>query len=98
MEGSIDQSIKELRDQIIEFNRAGRAVKVEGLGTFAPSIDLKGQFAIVYRADPALNYSLNVPGIFSGKIIDRENIGKSSTELVEKWNADNPNDPVELSA
>src|SRR5690349_17926238 len=37
VEGSIDQSIKELRDQIIELNRAGRAVKVDGLGTFRPA-------------------------------------------------------------
>ena len=96
VEGSIDQSIKELRDHIIEYNRAGRAVKVEGLGTFAPSIDLKGQFNIVYRADPALGYGLNVPGIFSGKIINRENIGKGSADLVEMWNNDNPEDPVEL--
>ena len=37
VEGSIDQSIKELRDQIIEFIRTGRAVKVDGLGTFSPA-------------------------------------------------------------
>ena len=49
VEGSIDQSIKELRDQIIEFNRA---VKVDGLGTFLPSIDLEGNLAISYRLDP----------------------------------------------
>lgn len=96
VEGNIDLSIKELRDQIIEFNRAGRAVKVEGLGTFSPSIDLKGHLNIVYRADPALNYGLNIPGIFSGNIINRENIGKSSNELVERWNVDNPEDQVVL--
>ena len=95
VEGSIDQSIKELRDQIIEFNRAGRAVKVEGLGTFAPSIDLNGQFTIVYRADPALNYGLNMPGTFSGTILNRENIGKSSEDLVMKWNEAFPEDPVQ---
>jgi len=33
VEGSLDQSIKELRDQIIEITRAGRSIKVEGLGT-----------------------------------------------------------------
>ena len=65
VEGSLDLGIKEVRNQIIEFCRAGRAVKVEGLGIFSPSIDLNGQFAIVYRADPALNYGLNMPGTFS---------------------------------
>ena len=65
VEGSLDLGIKEVRDQIIEFCRAGRAVKVEGLGIFSPSIDLNGQFAVVYRADLALYYGLNMPGTFS---------------------------------
>ena len=30
VEGTLDQSSKEVRDQVIEFNRARRAVKVEG--------------------------------------------------------------------
>ena len=70
------------------------AVKVEGLGTFTPSIDLSGQFAIVYRADPALNYGLNMPGTFSGTILNRENIGKSADELVAMWNEAYPEDQV----
>ncbi|MFZ5856323.1 MAG: hypothetical protein ACOYZ6_05795 [Chloroflexota bacterium] len=32
-EGAVDLGIKELRDALIFFNRSGRAVKVEGLGT-----------------------------------------------------------------
>ena len=97
VEGSIDQSIKELRDQIIEFNRAGRAVKVDGLGTFSPSIDLDGNLSISYRPDPALNNGLNFPGVFSGTILNRENIGKTSDELVAKWNENFPEDLVPFS-
>src|SRR5512133_1728828 len=78
VEGTSDQCIKELRDHIIEFNRTGRAVKVEGLDTFAPSIDLAGEISISFRPDPAFAHGLNIPGIFTGKIINRENIGKSS--------------------
>jgi hypothetical protein len=89
VEGTIDQCMKELRDHIIEFNRTGRAVKVEGLGTFSPSIDLAGEITISFRADPAFAHGLNIPGIFTGKIINRENIGKSSTELVEKYMTEN---------
>jgi hypothetical protein len=98
VEGTLDQSIKELRDQIIEFNRAGRAVKVDGLGTFSPSIDLAGSLAISFRPDPAFANGLNVPGIFTGTILNRENIGKTSEELVARWNEDNPDDQVEFSA
>jgi len=98
VEGSIDQSIKELRDQIIEFNRAGRAVKVDGLGTFSPSIDLEGNLAISYRADPALSNGLNIPGIFTGTILNRENVGKTSDELVQRWNTENLDDQVTIIA
>ena len=98
VEGTLDQSIKELRDQIIEFNRAGRAVKVDGLGTFSPSIDLDGNLSISFRPDTAFANGLNVPGIFTGTIINRENIGKTSEELVGKWNEHNPDDRVEVSA
>jgi len=97
VEGSIDQSIKELRDQIIEFNRSGRAVKVDGLGTFSPNIDLNGSLSISFRADPVFANGLNVPGIFTGTILNREHIGYSSNDLVEKWNLENPGDPVVFS-
>ena len=94
VEGSIDHSMKELRDQLIEYCRAGRAVKVEGLGTWTPTIALDGTLDIQYRPDPAFSYGLNIPGIFSGTIVNREFIGKTSDELVAKWNDDNPGDPV----
>jgi hypothetical protein len=94
VEGSVDLSLKELRDQIIAFNRTGRAVKVEGLGTFAPSIDLSGELAIVYRPDPTLNFGLNTPGTFTGRISNREFVGKSPDELVSRWNAEHPEDPI----
>jgi hypothetical protein len=94
VEGTVDLAIKELRDQIIEFCRTGRAVKIEGLGTFTPTIDLEGNFSISLRADPVFDHALNVPGIFTGKIINRENLGKTGDELVAMWNEEHPEDPV----
>ena len=97
VEGSVDQAVKEVRDQIIEFCRAGRAVKVEGLGIFTPTIDLEGYFAISFRADPAMNAGINLQGTFSGTILNRENIGKTSDELVAMWNAEHTDDPVTVT-
>jgi hypothetical protein len=37
---------------------------------------------------------INAPGAFKGEIQNRENIGKTTAELVALWNADHPNDPV----
>ena len=98
VEGTVDQTIKELRDQIIEFCRSGRAVKVESLGTFAPSMDIDGNLSISFRPDTAFANGLNVPGIFTGTIINRENIGKTSDELVARWNEEHADDPVVVMA
>jgi hypothetical protein len=93
-ESGADSVIKELRDLIIQFNREGRAVKIEGLGTFTPNIGLDGTFDLQYRADNALVNGLNDKGTFSGTIVNRENIGKTSAELIEIWNAEHPTDLV----
>jgi hypothetical protein len=65
-----------------------------GGSTWTPSIDLGGNLAISFRPDPAFSNGLNAPGLFSGVILNRENIGKSSDELVELWNTVHPEDPV----
>ena len=60
--------------------------KREGPGTFTPTIDLDRNLAISYHAETALNAGINMSGVFSGKIINREYRGKTSHELVEKCN------------
>jgi hypothetical protein len=97
VEGTVDLAIKELRDQVIEFSRTGRAVKVEGLGTFTPSIDLDGNISLSFRADTVFASGLNVPGIFTGTILNRENIGKQSNELIAMWNEEHSEDPVVIT-
>ncbi len=97
VEGTVDQTIKEVRDQVIEYCRAGRAVKIEGLGIWTPTIALDGTLDIQYRPDPVFSYQLNIPGIFTGTISNRENIGKTSDELIQRWNTDHPDDLVTFS-
>ena len=58
------------------------------------SIDLEGVFSISFRPDTAFARGLNVPGIFTGPIANRGNIGKTTDELVMMWNESNPNDIV----
>ena len=94
VEGVLDLVIKELRDKIIEFIRSGRAVKIEGLGTWTPNIGLDGSLTIQYRPDTALINALKVPGTFTGRVSNRENIGKTGDELVAQWNEAHAEDPV----
>ena len=94
VEGSVSLTLSELRFTILEYCLSGRAVKVEGLGTWAPSISLDGKISIVYRPDLGFDYELNKPNTFTGTITNRENIGKTSEELVAMWNEAHPEDPV----
>jgi len=93
-EGEVSLALKELRDAVIFFDRSGRGVKLEGLGTYLPNIQLDGTFDVQHRLDRDVKNSLNVPGTFTGVIRSRENIGKTADELVALWNAAHPDDPV----
>lgn len=93
-EGDVRQVLLELRDAVIFFNRQGQPVKLEGLGTYTPSIKLDGTFGVGRRADTALTRALNVPGEFRGDIKNREHIGKTSEDLVALWNEAHPDDPI----
>ena len=42
-EGDVRQVLLELRDAVVFFNRQGRLVKLEGLDTYTPKIDLVGK-------------------------------------------------------
>lgn len=93
-ESGVRQVLLELRDATIFFNSQGQGVKLEGLGTYSPSIDLNGTIKIGHRADSSLKNALNAQGAFKGTIENRDAIGKTSDELVAQWNTDNPSDPV----
>jgi len=93
-EGEVSLVTKELRDAVIFFNRAGRGVKLEGLGSYLPNLQLDGTFDVQHRLDTAVKNGLNTPGVFTGNIKNRENIGKSADDLVTLWNAAHPDDPV----
>jgi len=81
--------LAELSEGIQFFARSGRSVKLEGIGTFQPTIDLGGDFDIGYRADRALD-----GGRFRGQVTNREHVGLSGDELVARWNTDHPDDPI----
>ena len=70
---------------------------MDALGIFSPSIDLNGNLTISFRPDPAFANGLNTPGTFSGNIINRDNIGLTTAEIVQMWNTQNPEDQVAFS-
>lgn len=92
--GTVQLALAELNDAVIFFNLQGAPVKIEGLGIYTPSIDLDGELDCGHRTDQEIVKALNVPGAYQGVVENRDNIGKTVTELVALWNADHPNDLV----
>ncbi len=93
-EGTLVMVLQELRDAVIYFNRMGRGVKLDGLGTYLPNIKLDGTFDVQHRLDREIKNALNAPRAFSGIIRNQKHIGKTVDELVALWNAEHPDDPV----
>ena len=93
-EGEIRFVVYELRDDILMAHRDGQAVKIDGLGTFTPTIRMDGSLDIVFRPDVEMLKQLNDLTRFRAKILNKANIGKSSDELVAQWNREHPDDLV----
>lgn len=86
--------LEALHEAILAFNGSGHGVRLEGLGTYLPNINYKGEFDVAHRLDRRLKKALNT-GNFSGEIVNREHIGKTSEQIVALWNSEHPDDPVE---
>jgi hypothetical protein len=91
--GDIVHILAELHEAIVWFNSFGQGVKLEGIGTYLPNIRLDGTLDVQHRLDWGLRRELNNRK-FDGKIINRNNIGKTADELVALWNEEHPEDPV----
>jgi hypothetical protein len=93
--GVIVHVVYQLQEAILEAHRDGRALKMEGLGTFTPMIRTDGSLDIVFRPHVDMLRQLNDMTQFHVMILNKANIGQSSDELVAQWNKDHPDDPVE---
>jgi hypothetical protein len=74
--------------------REGRSVDTR-IGVFTSCVDLDGQVNVKVRVKKEFLRELNTPGAFEGKVVNAEFIGQPFSALVEHWNAEHPDDPVE---
>lgn len=81
-------------ETLIGLLKEGRPVHT-GIAIFTPTIDGQGNFSISVRVDKRITGALNVPGAFTGKVNNSENIGKSSAEIAAKWNEDHPDNIID---
>ena len=88
--------LQELNEVILYFAGNGTPVKLPGVGTFTPSINRRGKFKLGYRADTNLKNGLNAPGAFTGQVRNRDRIGLDDNGYKALWDADHPDDPLEI--
>jgi hypothetical protein len=92
--GDLQITLAEFSNAVIFFNKRGQGVKLDGLGTYLPTIDTQGELSISHRLDTEIKNAINTNGAYFGEIQNRENIGKTNEQFIEMWNKDHPNDPV----
>ncbi|NJK98521.1 MAG: hypothetical protein HC905_29620 [Bacteroidales bacterium] len=92
--GDLQIALSELSGAVTFFNKRGQGVKLDGLGTYLPSIDTKGELSISHRLDADIKNTLNAKGAYHGDMQFRENIGKTNEEFIAMWNKDHPEDLV----
>jgi len=93
--GVIRNVVDQLQETLIDNFHQGRAVKFEGLGTFTPTIRMDGSLDVLFRPEPEMLSKLDDPTRFNAKILNRASIGQSADDLIARWNAEHPEDPVE---
>jgi hypothetical protein len=94
--GTISMVLYELQDTLLYFHLTGRSVKLDGLGCFTPFIDTKGNIDVTNRLPAEFTAALNKPHAYEGEILNRDMIGKSSQEIIARWNKEHPDDKINI--
>ncbi len=93
-QGLVRHSLEEIEKAMLFFALHGMPVYLSGLGAFTPGISLDGRFKLTYRPARRMVEQLNLPRAFRGTVSNPENIGASLDELIARWNAEHPEDPI----
>ncbi len=72
----------------------GRPVHT-GTAIYTLSIGLDGKYEVNVKVDKRIAREVNQEGAFRGELINAESIGKTSDDLVVRWDEEHPDDPVE---
>jgi len=94
--GAVVNTLWELRKALTVFALSGRPVRLKGLGIFSPRMDKDGVVGLNFRLDPWLKSELNVKGKFKGEVVNRDMLGKSAVEMIERWNEEYPDDKINV--
>lgn len=85
-----------LRALLVQSARLGQAVRIEGLGTFTPSLTRDGELRLLFRPEPALKRALAQKKDVLAAVLNARNVGATDEELAAQWNELHPEDPLIL--
>jgi hypothetical protein len=86
----------ELGEALSSYAATGASLRVEGIGRFYTTTSGKGRLSLNYRPDRELRRALASLDDFGGTVINRKNVGLSPGDYKELWDAEFPDDPLEL--
>jgi hypothetical protein len=92
--GAILNMLYEFKEVLTEYALSGLPVRLEGLGIFSPTVNKDGEFDLNYRTDVFLKNELNKRRAFRGDMKNRDMIGKSMDDMIERWNREHPEDKI----
>jgi hypothetical protein len=92
-DGQVSLALKELRDAILYFNASGSPVKLDGIGIFGVSVDRNGRRNITFYADQSLRRGAATSDL---TIRNHANIGLDNAGYKALWDADHPDDPLDI--
>lgn len=92
--GSVLAVLAELDVQLESGLKAGRIVQLPNGTHFEPVGKRDGSVDIKVRVNRDVNKNVN--NSFRGKWANAANKGASEADIFEQWNADHPEDPVEM--
>jgi nucleoid DNA-binding protein len=92
--GAILNMLYEFKEVLTEYALSGFPVRLEGLGIFSPTVNKDGEFDLNYRTDVYLKSELNKRRAFRGDMKNRDMIGKSMDDMIERWNQEHPDDLI----
>ena len=92
----VERVLKAVRSALVHYCRGGAAVRLPGVGRVRPTMDREGNVRVRIVPDPQLDRALASPGAYRGEILNRANMGLSDAELKLLWDAEHPDDPLDL--
>ena len=88
--------LEELSAALIHYCRRGHGLELPGIGYFRPSLRNDGRLRILYRPDQRLLRTLAGLEGYRGEVANVENVGLDPLQYKALWDAEHPDDPLEL--